>query len=167
MKKSENNSLKTSKRLLLTFNFILFYFLGSVSLKADLINPNSSIKPKEVVRIQLTGLMNNDNQFQDSGIEQTWNFAHPDNKKNTGPLPNFKIMIKGRSYQMLLNHLSHTITELGSGDKWAQFEVIILDKDKIYHKFNWQVEKYTQEGPLKDCWLTTMVSSPVSLGSSI
>jgi len=141
--------------------------LTTVALKAELINPSSLIKPKEVVQIQLNGLMNNDNQFQDSGIEQTWNFAHPDNKKNTGPLPNFKIMIKGRSYQMLLNHLSHTITELGSGDKWAQFEVIILDKDKIYHKFNWQVEKYTKDGPLKNCWLTTVVSSPVSLGSSI
>ena len=69
--------------------------------------------------------------------------------------------------QMLLNHLSHTITEVGSSDKWAQFEVIILDKEKIYHKFNWQVEKYTDDGPLKGCWLTTMVSSPVSLGSSI
>ena len=155
------------KKLHLTFSFILFYFSTTVALKAELINPSSLIKPKEVVQIQLNGLMNNDNQFQDSGIEQTWNFAHPDNKKNTGPLPNFKIMIKGRSYQMLLNHLSHTITELGSGDKWAQFEVIILDKDKIYHKFNWQVEKYTEDGPLKDCWLTTVVSSPVSLGSSI
>ncbi len=111
--------------------------------------------------------MNNDKDFQDSGIEQTWNFAHPDNKKNTGPLPNFKMMIKGKSYNMLLNHLSHTITELGSSDKWAQFEVVILDKEKIYHKFNWQVEKYTNDGPLKDCWLTTMVSSPISLGSSI
>ena len=39
------------------------------------------------------------------------------------------MMIKGNSYQMLLNHLSHTITELGSSDKWAQFEVIILDKE--------------------------------------
>ena len=165
--KNENNSLKTSKRLLLTFNFILFYFLGTVSLKADLINPSSSIKPKEVVQIQLTGLMDNDNNFKDSGIEQTWNFAHPDNKKNTGPLPNFKLMIKGRSYQMLLNHLSHSITEVGSSDKWAQFEVIILDKEKIYHKFNWQVEKYTEEGPLKGCWLTTMVSSPILLGSAI
>ena len=155
------------KKLHLTFSFILFYFSTTVTLNAELINPSSLIKPKEVVRIQLTGLMNNDNQFQDSGIEQTWNFAHPENKKNTGPLPNFKIMIKGRSYEMLLNHLSHTITELGSGDKWAQFEVIILDKNKIYHKFNWQVEKYTKDGPLKDCWLTTVVSSPVSLGSSI
>jgi hypothetical protein len=76
-------------------------------------------------------------------------------------------MIKGNSYQMLLNHLSHTITELGSSDKWAQFEVVILDKDKIYHKFNWQVEKFTMDGPLQNCWLTTVVSSPISLGSSI
>ena len=76
-------------------------------------------------------------------------------------------MIKGKSYEMMIDHISHTIKQLGKGDKWAQFEVIILDKDKIYHKFNWQVEKYTEEGPLKDCWLTTMVSSPISLGSSI
>jgi hypothetical protein len=77
------------------------------------------------------------------------------------------MMIKGNSYQMLIDHLNHTITELESSDKWAQFEVIILDKNKIYHKFNWQVEKYTTDGPLKDCWLTTMVSNPISLGSSI
>tara|TARA_B100000963_G_scaffold41389_1_gene30740 strand:+ start:1035 stop:1508 length:474 start_codon:yes stop_codon:yes gene_type:complete len=137
------------------------------SSKADLIKPSKDIKPAEVIKIQLNGLQKNDDDYKDSGIEQTWNFAHPSNKKNTGPLLNFKTMIKGRSYQMLLNHVSHTVTEIGSGDKWAQFEVVILDKEKIYHKFNWQVEKYTDEGPLKDCWLTTMVSSPIPLGSSI
>ena len=155
------------KKLLLTFNIILFYSLTADVLKADIINPNSLIKPKEVIQIQLNGLMKNDNYFKDSGIEQTWKFAHPENKKNTGPLSNFKMMIKGRSYNMLLNHLSHTITEIKSSDKWAQFEVIIMDSEKIYHKFSWQVEKYTKEGPLKDCWLTTMVSSPLPLGSSI
>ncbi len=165
--KSENNFSMMLKKLLLTFKIILLYLLTIIPLKADLISPNNSIKPKEVIQIQLTGLMKNDDNFIDSGIEQTWNFAHPENKKNTGPLPNFKMMIKSRSYQMLLNHLSHTITEIGSSDKWAQFEVIILDSEKIYHKFNWQVEKYTEDGPLKDCWLTTMVSSPVPLGSSI
>ena len=165
--KSENNFSMMLKKLLLTFKIILLYLLTIIPLKADLISPNNSIKPKEVIQIQLTGLMKNDDNFKDSGIEQTWNFAHPENKKNTGPLTNFKMMIKGRSYQMLLNHLSHTITEVGSSDKWAQFEVIILDREKIYHKFNWQVEKYTEDGPLKDCWLTTMVSSPVPLGSSI
>ena len=155
------------KKLHLTFSVVLFFFLNISFLKADLLIPNNSILPAEVVKIQLAALMNNDKKFEDSGIEQTWNFAHPNNKKVTGPLDNFKKMIKGKSYQMMINHLSHTITLLGSGEKWAQFEVIILDKDKIYHKFNWQVEKFTLEGPLQDCWLTTMVSNPIPLGSSI
>ena len=76
-------------------------------------------------------------------------------------------MLKGASYQMMIDHLSHTITEVGGSNKSVQFEVIILDKNKIYHKFNWQVEKFTSEGSLKDCWLTTMVSTPIPLGSSI
>ena len=155
------------KKLHLTFSVVLFFFLNISFLKADLLIPNNSILPADVVEIQLVALMNNDKNFEDSGIEQTWNFAHPNNKKNTGPLPNFKMMIKGNSYQMLLNHISHTITELGSSDNWAQFEVIILDKDKIYHKFNWQVEKFTLEGPLQDCWLTTVVTNPIPMGSSI
>jgi hypothetical protein len=155
------------KRLPITFKF-LFFLLISISIsKAEILKPSSGIKPVEVVRIQLTGLQKNDLKFKDSGIEQTWNFAHPNNKKVTGPLGNFKRMIKGESYQMMINHLSHTITQLGSKDNWAQFEVVILDKNKIYHKFNWQVEKYTLEGVLKDCWLTTMVSNPIPLGSSI
>ena len=137
------------KKLHLTFSVILFFFLNISSLKADLLIPNNSILPTEVIKIQLVALMNNDKKFEDSGIEQTWNFAHPNNKKNTGPLPNFKMMIKGNSYQMLINHISHTVTELGSSDNWAQFEVVILDKDKIYHKFNWQVEKFSMEGPLQ------------------
>ena len=155
------------KKLPLIFSIVTIIFFNISYSNADLKSPNNLILPAEVIKIQLVGLMDNDKDFKDSGIEQTWNFAHPNNKKNTGPLPNFKMMIKGNSYQMLIDHLNHTITELGSSDKWAQFEVIILDKNKIYHKFNWQVEKFTSEGSLKDCWLTTMVSSPIPLGSSI
>ena len=155
------------KKLLLTFSLTLIFFCNFSITKADLLIPDNSILPSKVIKIQLDALMNNDKEFEDSGIEQTWNFAHPNNKRNTGPLPNFKMMIKGNSYQMLLNHLSHTITELGSSDNWAQFEVVILDKDKIYHKFNWQVEKFLMEGPLQGCWLTTIVSRPIPLGSSI
>ncbi len=155
------------RKLLIIFKTYILVSIFITSSIAEILKPNSQIKPSEVVKIQLTGLQKNDKEFKDSGIEQTWNFAHPNNKKVTGPLPNFKRMIKGDSYQMMLNHLNHTITELGSSDKWAQFEVIILDKNKIYHKFNWQVEKYTLDGVLKDCWLTTMVSNPIPLGSSI
>ena len=155
------------KRLQIIFKALVIFSILLSSSTAEILKPSSNIKPSEVVKIQLNGLQKNDLDFKDSGIEQTWNFAHPNNKKVTGPLPNFKRMIKGDTYQMMLDHLSHTITELGSSDNWAQFEVIILDKDKIYHKFSWQVEEYLLEGSLKDCWLTTMVSNPIPLGSSI
>ena len=155
------------KRLQIVFKALVIFSILLSSSTAEILKPSSNIKPSEVVKIQLNGLQKNDLDFKDSGIEQTWNFAHPSNKKVTGPLPNFERMIKGDTYQMMLDHLSHTITELGSSDNWAQFEVIILDKDKIYHKFNWQVEKYLLDGSLKDCWLTTMVSNPIPLGSSI
>ena len=155
------------KKIQIILNTLFIFFIFITIAKAELLKPNSNIKPDRVIEIQLSGLQNNDLIYKDSGIEQTWNFAHPNNKKVTGPLNNFKRMIKGASYQMMIDHLSHTITEVGGSNKSVQFEVIILDKNKIYHKFNWQVEKYTEEGSLKDCWLTTMVSSPIPLGSSI
>ena len=155
------------KKLRVTFKILIVSFVLISISNAEILKPSSDIKPAEVIEIQLAGLQKNDFNFKDSGIEQTWNFAHPNNKKVTGPLEKFKKMIKSASYQMMINHLSHTITKIESGDNWVQFEVIILDKEKIYHKFNWQVEKYLIEGPLKDCWLTTMVSSPIPLGSSI
>ena len=155
------------KKLQIIFNLLIIFFISFSISKAELLEPNSKINPSEVVKIQLLGLQKNDDRFVDSGIEQTWNFAHPTNKKATGPLERFKSMIKSNNYQMMINHLSHTITQVRGGDSWVQFEVIILDKEKIYHKFNWQVEKYEEDGPLKNCWLTTMVSNPEPLGSSI
>ena len=155
------------RKKFLLLKFITIFFISISVSNAELIKPNSKISPSEVVKIQLLGLQKNNDGFKDSGIEQTWNFAHPSNKEVTGPLDKFKKMIKSDNYQMMIDHLSHTITQVRGGASWAQFEVIILDKEKIYHKFNWQVEKYTEDGPLKNCWLTTMVSSPVSLGSSI
>ena len=148
----------------------VIFFLATmliITAKADLIKPNNSIEPYQVVEIQLRSLKRNDVPTKDNGINQTWEFAHPNNQKNTGPFERFKKMIKGKSYGILLNHLDHKVVEIKSSDLTALFEVTVLDKDKAYYKFNWKVEKYTLEGRLKDCWLTTMVSAPMPLGSSI
>ena len=152
------------------FYLAIIFFLAIMFIttaKAELVKPNNGIEPYQVVKIQLRSLKQNDKPKKDNGIEQTWKFAHPNNQKNTGPLDRFKTMIKGKSYGMLLNHLEHKVVEIKSDDLTALFEVTVLDKDKTYYKFNWTVEKYLEEGPLKDCWLTTMVSAPMPLGSSI
>ena len=69
---------------------------------AELVKPNNGIEPYLVVKIQLRSLKQNDNPKKDNGIEQTWEFAHPNNQKNTGPLDRFKTMIKGKSYEQQL-----------------------------------------------------------------
>jgi hypothetical protein len=153
--------------LLYLFLIFIFAILFIVTAKAELIKPNNGIEPYQVVKIQLRSLKNNDKPTKDSGIEQTWEFAHPNNQKNTGPLDRFKVMIKGKSYEMLLNHLDHEVIEIKSNDLVVLFEVTVLDQNKAYYKFNWQVEKYTKDGSLNDCWLTTIVTTPVPLGSSI
>ena len=165
--KKENNFWKTSKIQHLIYRVILITLFTSSISYAELVKPNNGIEPFLVVQIQLRSLKQNDNPKKDNGIEQTWEFAHPNNQKNTGPLERFKTMIKGKSYGMLLDHLDHKVVEIKITDLTALFEVTVLDKDKAYYKFNWTVEKYTAEGPLKGCWLTTMVSAPRPLGSSI
>ena len=149
------------------FLFIIFIFFNFSYAFGDLIKPNIEIEPKKVVKIQLSALMKNDNPYKDRGIIQTWEFAHPNNQKITGPLEKFKNMIKTDSYSMLINHSNHEILEVYMSSKIATFEVTVLDNEKKYYKFKWQVEKFDREGQLKDCWLTTAVSQPIPLGSSI
>jgi len=146
---------------------LFFAIMFIVTTRADVIKPNNGIEPYQVVKIQLRSLKDNDNPFKNSGIEQTWEFAHPNNKKFTGPLEKFKILLKSDSYKMLLNHLDHNIIEVKTTDSIAAYEVTVLGEGKNYYKFRWIVEKYELDGPLKGCWLTTGVSQPVSLGSSI
>ena len=147
--------------------FIIIFLYLSNSLQAQVIKPDQSIMPNQVVKIQLTGLMNNNSKSKDKGIEQTWEFAHPKNRYFTGPYDKFKEMLKGESYNMLLNHLDHEIKEVFLNEEIAVYEVIIMDNDKNYYKFKWQVEKYEIDGSLKNCWLTTAVSQPMPMGSSI
>ena len=154
---------------IINFRFLLVFVLLIYAnyANAEIVKPNNGIEPIQVVKIQLRGLKNNDKPSKDIGIEQTWEFAHPNNKKFTGPLEKFKTLLSSDSYKMLLNHVDHNIIEVKTTDSIATYEVTVLGEEKNYYKFRWIVEKYQIDGPLKDCWLTTAVSQPVSLGSSI
>ena len=164
MKKFVKYSLIGITYLMAIF-FLAIMFIATA--KAELIKPKIAIEPNQVVKIQLNGLMNNDEPNLDDGIRQTWEFAHPSNKKYTGPLPRFINLLKSETYKMLINHLENEIIEVFKSNTRYGYEVTILAVDKKYYKFQWVVEKYYEEGPLKDCWLTTSVSNPISLGSSI
>ena len=145
---------------------LIFFFFTNVS-KADLIKPNSNLKPFDVLMIQLNSLKNNNSPYKDAGIEQTWEFAHPINKASTGPLEKFRQIIYSDNYKILISHENtKTIILKESSDKFV-FKVYVLSKDKKKYYYIWQIEKVEREGKLKDCWMTTGVSDPIYLGEII
>ena len=117
--------------------------------------------------IQLDSLQRNNIPFNDAGIEQVWKFAHPNNKKITGPLEKFKKMMYTKSYQVLIEHESNEITILNEDKNKSVYKVYILSNDKKKYSYIWQVEKVLEEGDLKNCWMTTSVSGPEFLGEVI
>ena len=149
------------------FKFALFFFLFTNTSNADLIKPNSNLEPFDVLMIQLNSLQNNDNHYMDSGIEQTWEFAHPINKASTGPLKRFKKMIYSDSYKILIGHQNNKIIILKKSINKFVYKVYILSKDKKKYYYIWQIEKVEKEGNLKDCWMTMGVSNPIYLGETI
>ncbi|MDB2324346.1 hypothetical protein N9W44_02135 [Alphaproteobacteria bacterium] len=134
------------------------FFIAPLAM-ADLVDPDPSIAPVEVVAIQLKALQFNDNPEPDFGIVQTWNFAHPRNRAATGPLPRFAGMIKGPGFSPMLNHARHEITPVAIGPDYAQFDVLLETTGGKILLFQWAVERVTS-GEYNDCWMTVAVSMP-------
>ena len=149
--------------------FIIIYIafcLFSLNLNAELKKPNFLIDPKDVVKIQLTALQNNNLPYENAGIEQTWEFAHPSNRMYTGPLERFKSMMYSPSYAIMLNHRKHEIIEVKSELNIAYFFIELTDKQGDLFGFEWTLQKVTNEGIYKDCWMTTSVSQPIPIAKS-
>ena len=145
---------------------ITFIILFSTSLLAELLKPTPEINPEEVVKIQLSSLMNNNEPYLNAGIEQTWEFAHPSNRAFTGPIQRFTQMMYAPSYAVMLDHKKHDIIEVKLDKNIAYFFIELTSTDGKIFGFKWTLEKVMEEGGFKDCWMTTGVSTPMPLSTS-
>ena len=107
-----------------------------------MIEPAENLTAYDVIKIQLNALKNNDKN--DNGIKQTWLFAHPKNKKVTGPYPKFRLMLYDVHYRILLNHFSHDINLIMSDENRQIFGVRIISSKKQF-LYEWHVEKGSEK----------------------
>ena len=145
---------------------IIIFFNITNFLYADIIQPAKDLSAYDVVKIQLTALKNNNKPNKNDGIKQTWIFAHPENKKYTGPYERFEKMILGNQYKILLNHTSHKISLITNTEDNYTYKIELITKNKKIYFYEWQLEKSTTE-KCQSCWFTTMVSPPVNIGDAI
>ena len=144
---------------------LAIFFVGFVSsANAEMIKPAENLSAYDVIKIQLDALKNNDDK--DNGIKQTWLFAHPDNKKYTGPYEKFRIMIYSNQYKYLINHSSHKIKLLTNSPNTYIYRIEILSEDKKLFIYEWHVQKGSDDN-CKKCWFTSAVSQPLDQGNTI
>ena len=154
--------LKGSSILFKIF-FVIIYSL-SHSAHSD-IKPNDKFSAIEVVEIQLTSLQSNKND--NLGIYQCWLFAHPENKKYTGPFNRFITMIKSKPYNVLLNSKFFKAKLIYKNKFESQIEVFLDSKDKNKYKILWTLKKSNINEECRNCWMTIGVTQPLNLGPII
>jgi hypothetical protein len=137
--------------------------MATPSWAEDVRTPDPALSPAEVVEIQLTALQANDAPQTDAGIAETWAFAHPGNKRMTGPLAQ---MIKGPLYRILLNHRSHEVKEVSRTDDEAVFAVTITSQASEVVVYRWSIAKVA-DGEDAGAWMTIAVSPPIPVGEAI
>ena len=147
--------------------FILIIILNFTNfLYADIIKPAENLTAYDVIKIQLNALKKNNKPNKNSGIKQTWIFAHPENKKFTGPYEKFQKMLLGEQYNILLNHKSHKIKPITKLKNKYIYGVELISRNKKMYFYEWHLEKSTIKN-CNNCWFTTIVSPPTNKGNVI
>mgnify|MGYP005686670089 FL=1 len=141
---------------------VSLFFLNFNKVYSDVL-PNDIFSSAEVVELQMTSLQTN-SKINNSGIYQCWLFAHPENKKYTGPFTNFKSMISDTSYNILLNSLKFKTKLLSKNEKITKFSVDVDAYDNKRYNLTWVLEKTYLNKDCINCWLTTSVTQPKFIG---
>lgn len=118
--------------------------------------PDPSLSPQDVVSIQIEALRNNDTPHEDKGIEVTFNFASPANKRVTGPLERFKAMVHNAIFGPMINHRNASYENLLVEGEFARIDVIMNSKEGEYLGYRFFLSR--QHGnQYEGSWMTDAV----------
>lgn len=120
------------------------------------LRPWPAYPPDKVVRIQIEALGDNNRPHPDAGIEITFRFASPANRKVTGPLPRFIEMVHNPAYRPMLNHRGARYGKLKREGDQASQAVVLKTGDGSRVGYLFQLSRQS-EAPYKDCWMTDSV----------
>ncbi len=118
--------------------------------------PDPSLSPHDVVSIQIEALRNNDTPYENRGIEVTFNFASPANKRLTGPLERFKAMVRNPIYGPMINHRTAKYETLKIESEIAQIDVILTSNDGEYLGYRFILSRQ-QGNRYEGSWMTDAV----------
>ena len=118
--------------------------------------PDPSYSPGRVVSIQVDGLAENDDPFENAGIGTAYNFASPANRRATGPFDRFVRMVKGPQYAPMVDHVEATTGPVERDGGTAEQRVTLTGPDGRTVTYVFGLSEQSG-GPFEGCWLTDRV----------
>jgi len=125
--------------------------------------PESGLKPSDVVKIVIDALRINDPQAGDEGIATVWRFAAPSNKAFTGPLPRFTQMLK-EGFADMLNHVDSEFGPIIIEDDLAMQPVWLITPSGDESGYVFHIRKQV-DGEYAGLWMTEAVFPIAPRGS--
>lgn len=117
------------------------------------LRPTCERPPGLVVAVQVGALRNNP-PATDEGIDTTWQFAAPENRRAIGSFSRFVDVIE-RGYEPLLDAETVTYGPLAREDGTASLRVAVESGNRTT-AYRWALQRQTT-GPREGCWLTVGV----------
>jgi hypothetical protein len=122
----------------------------------DLPTPDPSYSPNRVVSIQLEGLAENNDPFENAGIGTAYNFASPGNRRATGPFDRFVQMVKGPQYAPMVDHVEATTGPMEKTEDRAEQRVTLTGPEGRTVTYVFGLSRKSS-GEFEGCWLTDRV----------
>ncbi len=119
-------------------------------------SPDPSLSPRDVVSIQVEALRNNDKPYEDRGIEVTFSFASPANRRVTGPIERFAAMVRHPMYAPMINHRGANFENLMIEGDIARVDVILTARNGVHLGYRFTLSR--QHGnEYEGSWMTDSV----------
>jgi len=118
--------------------------------------PHVSLTSEQAVRAQMEALTNNNDPYDDHGIEVVWRFASSENKVFTGPLGRFKQMMRGPVYGPMTGHRSAAYEIIFADSGEAVIDVILRTPGGAFAGYRFRLSR-KKGGRYDACWMTDAV----------
>ena len=121
----------------------------------------TTLVESNIILTEILESYQNFSKYPENSLDTIWKYAHPDNKKITGPKENFRNMLLSEPYSSILDLKEYSFTKTVETETNEHYEIKILANNNSYFEVTWVFQlDVCPENQGGDCWLTIAVTAP-------
>lgn len=117
------------------------------------LQPDPKHTPEDIVKFQLDALQNNDLTPENTGIQITYAFASPTNRRAIGSLDDFILLVKNPLYRPLIGFEHAELDPIRYAGNLAHQHVHVHHRSGEIFSYVFTLSRQ-RDGEYRGCWMT-------------